>query len=98
MKSALQNFLESLKLADPPGQSCLLDSVWYGLKGSWDKAHDRVQEQSGIDAAWIHAWLHRMEGDLSNARYWYGQAGRELCSGDLHAEGEAIAAELLARG
>ena len=94
----LQNFLDSLRAAAPPsGQSELLQSVWYGLNGNWDQGHRIVQEHSGADAAWIHAWVHRIEGDADNARYWYRQADREPQTGDTRDEGLAIAAELLAR-
>jgi hypothetical protein len=94
----LKTFLGSLHQAmPPPGQSELLQSVWHGLKGDWDRAHAIAQEHSGADAAWIHAWIHRIEGDADNARYWYRQAERAPYSGDTRDEGGAIAAELLAR-
>jgi hypothetical protein len=98
MKSSLQEFLDTLQdEGPPPAESHLLDSVWYGLKGSWDRAHEIAQDDSGIDAALIHAWLHRIKGDLVNAGYWYRQARREMHGGDTRAEGEAIAEELLSR-
>jgi hypothetical protein len=97
MKSRLQDFLDTLQDEGPPTESQLLDSVWYGLKGSWDRAHKIVQDDSGIDAALIHAWLHRIEGDFANADYWYRQARRGMHGGDTREEGEAIAEELLSR-
>lgn len=98
MRNELGRFLESLREMEvPPGQAPLLESVWWGLKGDWHRAHEIAQQLSGADAAWIHAWLHRIEGDLANARYWYRCAQRDIQAGDTRAEGEAIAAELLAR-
>ena len=98
MKSSLREFLNTLQdEGPPPRESHLLDSVWYGLKGRWDRAHEIVQDDSSIDAALIHAWLHRIEGDLANAGYWYAQARREMHQGDTREEGEAIAEELLSR-
>lgn len=98
MRTKLQAFLDSLRgEVVPAGQPSLLQSVWHGLKGDWQQAHEIAQEQSGADAAWIHGWLHRIEGDLTNARYWYRRAKRELPAGDTGSEGEAIAAALLAR-
>ena len=97
MPLELQTFLDSLSATTPPsGQSELLQSVWYGLKGTWKRAHEIAQQQSGADAAWIHAWLHRIEGDMANARYWYRQAKREPQAGDPAEEGQAIAVGLLA--
>jgi hypothetical protein len=65
--------------------------------GAWDDAHRLVQDDPGQAAAWVHAHLHRVEGDLDNAGYWYRRAGRAVATGDLAEERAAIAAEL-ARG
>ncbi|KAB0681831.1 hypothetical protein [Aureimonas leprariae] len=62
--------------------------------GDWDGAHAAVQDDPSADAAWIHAHLHRVEGDLGNAAYWYRRAGRPVESGDLDAERRAIAEAL----
>ena len=51
-------------------------ALWYAAKGNWSRAHELVQNDPSRDAAWIHAHLHRVEGDLGNARYWYHQAGK----------------------
>ncbi len=69
--------------------------MWHRLRGEWDAAHAIVQELAGADAAWVHAWLHRVEGDLGNAGYWYRRAGRRAAEGDPDREGRAIAAALL---
>lgn len=62
--------------------------------GDWDGAHKLVQDDPSTAAAWVHAHLHRIEGDLDNAKYWYGQAGKETATGDLEAERRAIEAAL----
>lgn len=54
--------------------------------GNWDQAHELVQDLSTKDAAWIHAYLHRKEGDQSNAMYWYNRAGQPVFSGSLAEE------------
>ena len=58
----------------PPGLSTALRALWYAKAGRWHEAHDLCQEISGTDGSWIHAWLHREEGDQSNAEYWYARA------------------------
>ena len=81
----------------PPGLSLVLQSLWFDAKGNWDKAHDLAQEEDGATGAWVHAYLHRKEGDLSNARYWYNRAGKPVYSGTLEEEWAAISEALLAR-
>ena len=58
--------------------------------GDWDGAHALVQDDPSAEAAWVHAYLHRVEGDLSNAGYWYRRAGKPVAAGDLDEEGRAI--------
>ncbi|MFN3243257.1 MAG: hypothetical protein ACE37K_17280 [Planctomycetota bacterium] len=67
---------------------------WHALRGEWDAAHDAVQGDSEADS-WVHAVLHREEGDLANAGYWYRRAGRAQGEGPVRREYLAIAAELL---
>jgi hypothetical protein len=91
-------YLDSLKSGIPPAAAApLLRAVWYGLRGEWEAAHQIAQDDASAEGAWVHAWLHRIEGDLANARYWYQQAQRHVAEGDLRAEGETIAAFLLQR-
>lgn len=59
---------------------------WYDYKGNWDKAHQIVQDIPDSNAAWIHAYLHRKEGDLSNAGYWYSRAGKKSPKTSLNEE------------
>jgi len=88
-----EDFSNSLQ---PSGEwSKPLLALWEAKQGRWDKAHAIVQNLSSPDAAWVHAWLHRQEGDESNAGYWYHRAGREPQSGSLEKEWEDIATELI---
>lgn len=94
----LGEFKASAAAAAPPRDLApALASLWWAAKGDWDKAHGIVMEDEGADAAWVHAYLHRVEGDLPNAGYWYRTAGKPVEKGALEAEWAAIAAALLAR-
>jgi len=64
-------------------------------KGQWDQAHKIVQDESDANSAWVHAYLHRVEGDLGNAGYWYRQAGQPVAKDSLEAEWERIVTALL---
>src|SRR5262245_12231347 len=89
-------FKQSLAKPKPPaGLSPALAALWWARKDDWDKAHGIVMDEGGKDCAWVHAYLHRVEGDLGNARYWYGQARRPVASKPLDAEWDAMARELL---
>ncbi len=72
-----------------------LAALWWAAKGNWNEAHRIVQDEHGKEAAWIHAYLHRVEGDPGNAGYWYRQAGRPVATGSLEAEWEAIVSALI---
>lgn len=94
--SALDTFVASLTEASPPaGAEGPLLGVWHALRGNWDAAHDAVQDDSR-ESAWVHAVLHREEGDHANAGYWYRRAGRKAGSGALRDEYLQVAADLLA--
>lgn len=79
----------------PESLSPQLQALWYAKKGDWDKAHRIVQDAGDLDSAWVHAYLHREEGDLSNARYWYKRSGRSQCQESLDREWEQIVKYLL---
>ena len=81
--------------APPAGCAPALAALWWAAKGDWNQAHRLVMELSGKDAAWVHAYLHRVEGDLANARYWYREAGRPVAKASLDQEWTTIAEELL---
>lgn len=69
--------------------------MWQDAHGDWDAAHRTVQDLETADAAWVHAYLHRREGDQGNARYWYARAGRPASRLPLDDEWEEITAALL---
>ena len=92
----LTEFRASLAAAVPPQQASLpLQALWWDAKGDWAKAHQCAQVDPGPAAAAVHAYLHRKEPDLSNARYWYNRAGRTPATGTLQQEWDFLAAELL---
>src|SRR5215467_6871994 len=93
----LAQFRESLTSPTPPSEmSSLLRALWHDAKGDWKRAHEIVQDEEGANAARVHAYLHRKEGDLANAGYWYRRAKAAVCSASLDEEWERIAASLLA--
>jgi hypothetical protein len=95
----LAEFRESLaEPAPPPGVAGPLQALWWVAKGDWEEAHRIVQDEAGRDAAWVHAHLHRVEGDLPNARYWYGEARRPASHGPLESEWDRIVDALLVGG
>lgn len=90
------DFIAGLGGAAPaPDLSAPLAGLWWAAKGDWDRAHTIVQDESSREAAWVHAYLHRVEGDLGNAGYWYRQAGQPAAKDTLEAEWQRIAATLL---
>jgi hypothetical protein len=92
----LEEFRNSLKLDSPPeGLSLALAALWWDGKDDWTQAHECAQQHDGWAGAWVHAYLHRKEGDLSNAGYWYQRAGKPVARGSLAQEWAAIAEELL---
>jgi hypothetical protein len=72
----------------------LLRAIRLALDGDWEAAHQIAQADPSADAAWVHAWLHRIEGDDANAGYWYRRAGRSHAKGSTAEEGDAIAGAL----
>lgn len=92
----LKEFLDTLLSEGPPPVTVYLQSLWYDGKGDWEKAHHIIQDLEDKNAAWIHAYLHRKEGDTWNADYWYSRAGRKRPVVSLEQEWENIAKEFLA--
>ena len=88
LKSTLANTAPENGLAPP------LAALWWAAKGNWDAAHRIVQDESDANSAWVHAYLHRVEGDLSNAGYWYRKAGKPDAKDSLDAEWQRIVDEL----
>jgi hypothetical protein len=92
----LTTFRASTGEAEPPaGLSLPLLALWWEAKGDWDRAHASAQADHTADGAAVHAYLHRVEGDLSNARHWYDRAGRPVVEGPLAEEWTALARGLL---
>ena len=84
-------FIKSLKSSSPPnGLGGVELALWYAVKGDWDMAHNTAQKIHTETASWIHAYLHREEGDIENAHYWYHCARKEAYSESLKAELEDI--------
>ena len=79
----------------PRNVSAAVVALWHDAKGDWDAAHRVAQDVKGADGAWVHAYLHRKEGDLSNAAYWYRRAGQPVEHGSLDDEWEQIVSVLL---
>ncbi len=78
---------DSLKQQNPPKElNNIQKSLWYISKGNWDKAHSIVQFIFSKNAAWVHAFIHRVEGDNANANFWYRNAGKEFPNTDQKQE------------
>ncbi len=93
----LAAFRDSLRAGAPPaGLGRALQALWQEAHGDWPAAHRLAQAEDDAAGAWVHAYLHRVEGDLANAGYWYRRAGRPVCALPLADEWAAIAAALLA--
>lgn len=87
---------EFRKAEAPPAKlSAPLLALWWDARGDWPRAHEAAQAGDDADSAWVHAYLHRKEGDLANAGYWYRRAGKPVARGTLAQEWAAIAAALL---
>ena len=92
----VSGFKASIIEERPPEQASLaLQSLWHAAKGDWETAHNVAVEDKSASGAWVHAYLHRVEGDLSNAGYWYRKAGRPEASSSLQEEWRQIAEALL---
>jgi hypothetical protein len=91
-----EQFRASTTAEEPPGAlSLVLAALWWDLKGDWTKAHECAQQLESAKHAWVHAYLHRKEGDADNARYWYRRAGKAVFNGSLEEEREEIAKTLI---
>ncbi|WP_026195871.1 hypothetical protein [Verrucomicrobium sp. 3C] len=93
-----EEFLKTLEepaAGVPPDLRSPLAALWHERAGEWDRAHRIVQAEEDSPSAWVHAYLHRREGDLSNARYWYARAGKPVASVPLDQEWESLVQTLL---
>jgi hypothetical protein len=92
----LDEFRQSLTETEPPaGLTRALAGLWWDAKGDWTRAHESAQQDEGVDGAWVHAYLHRKEGDQGNAAYWYSRARKPVCRDELDAEWVSIVRVLL---
>lgn len=93
---SFDEFRRSLTATEPPpGLSDALFALWWDAKGDWERAHESAQEDKTRNGSWVHAYLHRKEGDHSNAGYWYSRAGKPVCWESLESEWISIARTLL---
>lgn len=93
----LEDFRRTLRDdAPPPGISPALRALWYDGRGEWDRAHDTAQSVDDVRGAWVHAYLHRKEGDATNAAYWYRRARQPIAGESLPEEWDRIVSALLA--
>lgn len=93
----LNAFMDSLRETAPPaGLGRALQALWHDANGDWAAAHELAQAQGDRAGAWVHAYLHRKEGDADNAAYWYGRAGEPVARGPLDEEWGRVVEQLLA--
>jgi hypothetical protein len=100
-----QHMVRAMKLAEfrtslagdkpPQGLGLALQALWWAAKGDWDKAHECAQAKEDIPGCWVHAYLHRREGDAENAGYWYRRAKKPMAANALEEEWAATAEALL---
>jgi hypothetical protein len=92
----IEEFRQSLTNAAPPEKfSPVLLALWHEAKGDWATAHDILQHEDDANGAWVHAYLHRVEGDAGNAAYWYRRAGKPVAQQSLADEWNALVREFL---
>lgn len=90
------DFRRSLTATNPPNElSHALAGLWWDAKGDWTQAHESAQQDEGRDGFWVHAYLHRKEGDQGNAAYWYRRADKPVCKESLDEEWDSIVRALL---
>jgi hypothetical protein len=96
MTMTLDEFRRTVGDDRPPAAlAAALVALWHDAKGDWERAHETAQAIDDAAGSWVHAYLHRKEGDPGNAAYWYRRAGQRAATGALDAEWERIAAALL---
>ena len=79
----------------PPVMNIYLQALWWDAKGDWRKAHSLVDDSEDRPGCWVHAYLHRKEGDISNADYWYRNAQKQRPAVSLQEEWQMLVTELL---
>ena len=94
----IDDFLSHISNEDSPHDDWpqLIQAMWWAKKGDWEMAHNIAQDVESNDGSWVHAYLHRVEGDLGNAGYWYSRAGKPAkTSESLNDEWDEISLSLL---
>jgi hypothetical protein len=94
----LEEFRATLSRESSPQVAPALQALWYDARGDWERAHELANDVDDKSGAWVHAYLHRKEGDQGNAAYWYGRANQRVATGSLAAEWEEIVTALLGQG
>jgi len=96
-RMTFEDFQQSLGAKEPPSElTSALAGLWWDATGDWAHAHESVQQANGSDSSWVHAYLHRKQGDRENAAGWYSRAGKLFCEQSLNEEWGDIARKLLA--
>lgn len=91
-----EEFKQSIENNAPPaGLPVYVKALWLDAKGDWHKAHSAIDSLNDKNSSWVHAYLHRKEGDIWNADYWYAKAGKKRPAASLDEEWEAITKALL---
>jgi hypothetical protein len=90
----LDEFRAAVSRGEPPDVAPLLRALWHDARGNWAEAHTIAQEIEDKAGAWVHAYLHRKEGDPGNAAYWYRRAGQPVATDSLDDEWNRIATAL----
>ncbi len=99
MADTTSTSLDTFLQADPEKLAAPLRALWHDAHGNWTAAHEAAQaDEQDLDSAWVHAYLHRKEGDAFNAGYWYRRVGKPVCRGPLQEEWSAIVQALSALG
>ena len=93
----IEQFRATLSDESPPHVSPALVALWHDARGDWEKAHGVAQDVDDREGSWVHAYLHRKEGDLGNADYWYRRAGQPPKRISLEIEWREIAETLLSQ-
>ena len=92
----LEDFFHTLKYNLPSKDFTVeLEALWWAKKGNWEKAHQLAQDANTPTGDWVHAYLHREEGDLGNASYWYSQANKPVSRKSLSDEWEEIVKNII---
>ena len=91
----LAEFESTIAAGAQPAVPPLLFALWHDARGDWERAHSIAQDVDDADGALVHAYLHRKEGDLTNAGYWYRRARRPVATDSLQSEWTRIVTELL---